>query len=238
MDPFDLIDQFSHCRTSQEVGNVLATGIATLGFQTYVVGAMPAAGDPNPGSFVVHNWPDSWTEAYFSRGFGLHDPVPRAVMVNAMPFTIGELRSGKAGVVITPGAAEVLRFADAIGRGSGLVVPIAGPHGYHGIAVICGSGPEPVGRVRAILHLWAIYAHDRLLHLHGRVQTAETGLTAREVAVLRQMRNGGSDQDIATALGISVRTVRFHVNNLRRRLGARSRAEALILAENLHLLGA
>lgn len=238
MDPFDLIDQFSRCRTPQEVGNALASGIATLGFQTYVVGAMPAAGDLNPGSFIVHNWPDIWTETYFSRGFGLYDPVPKAVMINAMPFTIGDLRDGKAGLVITPGAEEVLRSADAIGRGAGLVVPITGPHGYHAIAVICGQRPDPQGRTRAILHLWAIYAHDRMLHLYGREQSAGQGLTAREVAVLRQMRNGGNDQDIATALGISVRTVRFHVNNLRRRLGAKSRAEALILAENLHLLGA
>ena len=238
MDPFDLIDQIDRCRTSQEVGNALAAGIATLGFQTYVVGAMPAAGDPNPGSFVVHNWPDVWTEAYFSRGFGVHDPVPRAVMVNAMPFTLGELRAGRAGVAITPGAEEMMNFAQSIGRGAGLVVPITGPHGYHAIVVICGSGSDPQGRVRAILHLWAIYAHDRLLHLHGQVHAAETGLTGREVAVLREMRNGASDQIIATALGISVRTVRFHVNNLRQRLGAKSRAEALLLAENLHLLGA
>jgi DNA-binding CsgD family transcriptional regulator len=238
MDPFDLIDQFGRCRTTQDVGKVLAAGIASLGFQTYAIGALPTASDPNPGRFVVHNWPESWTETYFSLGFGLHDPVPKAVMVNAMPFTIGALRDGRAGVVITPEAAEVLRAAEAIGRGAGLVVPITGPHGYHAIAVICGSGPDPQGRVRAILHLWAIYAHDRLLSLHGHVEASRTGLTAREIAVMREMRNGASDQEIATALGISVRTVRFHVNNLRRRLGANSRAEALILAENRRLLGA
>ena len=237
MDPFDLIDQFARCRTPQEVGNVLATGIAALGFPTYAIGAMPTAGDPNPTAFNVHNWPDQWTELYMDRGFGAHDPIPPAVRVNAMPFSIGELRAGKAGVAITPGAEAVMSAADAIGRAAGLVVPITGPHGYHAIAVILGRGPDPEGRTRAILHLWAIYAHHRMLHLHGAVQSGGPGLTAREVAVLRQMRNGGSDQDIATALGISVRTVRFHMGNLRRRLAAKSRAEALILAENLHLLG-
>lgn len=239
MDTFDLLDRFRACRTPAEVGSALAAATAPYGLPTYAIGAMPTPSDPNPTSFTVHNWPEVWSRMYFEQGFAVHDAVPRAAMSCAMPITCRDLREGKAGFALTPEAIGVLDAAAAIGRGTGLIVPIAGPQAYRGIAVICGDGPEPDDRLRAQLHLWAIYAHDRMLALYGKGQmTQGPGLTAREIAVLRQYRNGQGDEEIALTLGITTRTVRFHFDNARHRLGARTRGEALVLAVNLHLLGA
>ena len=239
VDVFGLLDRFRACRTPAEVGSALSAATAPYGLATYAIGAMPTPSDPNPTNFTVHNWPDQWPRMYFEQGFGAHDPVPRAAMSCTMPITCLELREGKAGFALTGEAIAVLNAAAAIGRGTGLIVPIAGPHAYHGIAIICGDGPEPDARLRAQLHLWAIYAHDRMLTLFVKGQMAKgPKLTIREIEVLRQSRRGQGDEEIAQALGITTRTVRFHFDNARRRLGARTRGEALVLAVNLHLLGA
>jgi DNA-binding NarL/FixJ family response regulator len=61
-------------------------------------------------------------------------------------------------------------------------------------------------------------------------ETAYRELTAREREVLGCLAEGMSNKQIATALGISVRTVTVHVSNLLRKTGAASRTEAALLA--------
>jgi two-component system, NarL family, nitrate/nitrite response regulator NarL len=50
-------------------------------------------------------------------------------------------------------------------------------------------------------------------------------LTVRELSVLSLIAAGHTNREIAEQLFISVRTVEFHRENIRRKLGASSRAE-------------
>jgi len=54
-------------------------------------------------------------------------------------------------------------------------------------------------------------------------------LTERELEVLRLLACGERNVEVATKLGISIKTVEFHVGNLLGKLGARSRVEAILL---------
>jgi DNA-binding CsgD family transcriptional regulator len=58
----------------------------------------------------------------------------------------------------------------------------------------------------------------------------ETGLSAREIEVLRLVCAGDSDQQIATALFISIKTVHSHLDRIRTKTGCRRRAELLRFA--------
>lgn len=67
---------------------------------------------------------------------------------------------------------------------------------------------------------------------HVRLREAARGadlgvLTRREQQVLAQVADGRTDRDIAAALHIGSRTVEKHVEHIRAKLGARSRAEAV-----------
>ncbi|MFB9177090.1 LuxR C-terminal-related transcriptional regulator [Dactylosporangium sucinum] len=55
-------------------------------------------------------------------------------------------------------------------------------------------------------------------------------LTAREVEVLGCLAAGMTNQQVASSLGISIRTVAVHVSNLLRKTGATSRTEAALWA--------
>jgi DNA-binding CsgD family transcriptional regulator len=61
------------------------------------------------------------------------------------------------------------------------------------------------------------------------------GLTAREVEVLRHLAAGESNQEIADALFLSLRTVNRHIANLYRKIEARGRADATAFAFRHHL---
>ena len=60
-------------------------------------------------------------------------------------------------------------------------------------------------------------------------------LTPREVEVLGAIGEGLTNKAIARKLGISLHTVKFHIESLFRKLGARTRTEALARAAERRL---
>jgi transcriptional regulator EpsA len=67
----------------------------------------------------------------------------------------------------------------------------------------------------------------------GKGQT----ITPRERQILRWVRDGRSNQQVAGELGISPLTVKNHVQKILRKLGASNRAQAVALAMSQDLLG-
>jgi DNA-binding CsgD family transcriptional regulator len=61
-------------------------------------------------------------------------------------------------------------------------------------------------------------------------RSAHALLTPREIEVLGRVSAGSSNKVIARELGISLHTVKFHIESLFRKLGARTRAEAVARA--------
>ena len=59
---------------------------------------------------------------------------------------------------------------------------------------------------------------------------AASGLTAREVEVLRLVAAGNTNQKIAVTLAISAHTVRRHLQNIFDKIGVSSRAAATAFA--------
>jgi DNA-binding CsgD family transcriptional regulator len=232
------IAAFAQCQTPAEVGAALVRALNAFGLNHYAIGGMPTEQDPNPTPFIFHNWPDAWNSLYMQRNYGAVDPVPRAAMTSAMPLTVGDLIAGKAGFLPGPESAEYFAMAEKMTGGRGLIVPISGPYGYHGIVALVGGREDFTLGERAQLHLLGIYAHDRLLTLFGKTTAAAVQLSAREVEVMRLARTGAGDEAVSQQLGISVRTVRFHFENARKKLGVKTRAEAMVKAVGLHLLGA
>ena len=65
-----------------------------------------------------------------------------------------------------------------------------------------------------------------------RMEAAERlrGLTAREREVLTLLARGYSGEEVARELGVSAETVRAHVRNSVKKLRARTRLHAVVLA--------
>ncbi len=55
-------------------------------------------------------------------------------------------------------------------------------------------------------------------------------LSQREIEVLKWLRNGKSSWDVSVILGISERTVNFHINNVMKKLEAVTRTQAVATA--------
>ena len=91
------------------------------------------------------------------------------------------------------------------------------------------------------------HAHQEMLELAERaaaqptpctslVVTSTRPLTRRETDVLRQLADGGSNKEIGLALHMTSKTVMHHASSIYRKLGVRSRTEAVAVAHRLGLL--
>ncbi|HEX3226176.1 MAG TPA: response regulator transcription factor [Gaiellaceae bacterium] len=135
-----------------------------------------------------------------------------------------------------------------------LEVPLGGLSGYevcrtlreeHGeelpIIFLSGVRSEPHDRVAGLLmgaddYLGKPYAPDELLARVRRLVRKSRGnssryqLTPREVEVLELLAHGLSPEEIAARLVISVKTVGTHIEHIFRKLGVRTRAQAVGVA--------
>ena len=60
-------------------------------------------------------------------------------------------------------------------------------------------------------------------------------LTTREVEVLKLIKAGCSNQDIAEQLVISIPTVKRHISNIYAKLGVKSRTQAVAIGKELKI---
>lgn len=111
----------------------------------------------------------------------------------------------------------------------------AGAHGY----VVKGApGSEIVRAVREV-HAGNSYLHGQAaaaISAQVRHPRAPDGLTAREHEVLRLVCGGLSNKRIASTLGITERTAKFHLRQIMTKLGADNRAQAVALATRRRLV--
>jgi len=87
-----------------------------------------------------------------------------------------------------------------------------------------------------VAQLAGLMLTERLMDFSNGLQDDLPGLSDRERDSLAFMADGRRDKEIADLLGITEATVRFHIDNARRKLGARNRAQAVARLANLRLL--
>lgn len=93
-------------------------------------------------------------------------------------------------------------------------------------------------RTYAILDMITPHLHLALFHLFNNRQPVNEGvvLTVREREVLNWLKQGKTSWDISVILGISARTVNYHVYNIMEKLGATNRPQAVAVASRLGLI--
>lgn len=109
----------------------------------------------------------------------------------------------------------------------------AGAVGY----LLKGTPREEVFRAVRVAHAGGSLIEPMVASkLLRQVRDDPHALTAREAEVLRLVAQGRSNRDVARALFVSERTVKFHVSSILAKLGASNRTQAVALARERGLL--
>jgi len=167
--------------------------------------------------------PAGWEDAYAREQLGRINPINRAARTRARTFVWSDIYQGDSA------ALKMWGMLSDFGCHDGIAVPCHGTDGHVGVVSLAFErlGDLAPAERRGIEYA-ALMAHQRLRELNPptRHQPLKT-LTPRERDCLGFVAAGKTDWEISVILSISQATVHSHVENAKRKLESRSRAQAV-----------
>lgn len=189
-----------------------------------------------------HGWPDTVLSLWWDRRVMLKMPIYIRCRTAHLPFAtaLDELaRSGEA---------ELRSFAAAtaaLGLRTVVTTPVHLPRGR--IAMVSWLGPHGIELAAALVSAFTaelflaghafMSAYERAFARDEAAAEDQVRVTVQEWECLRLLAQGHRDTEIAALKGLAPITVRFHLGNVVRKLGAANRTHAVALAAQLGMLG-
>lgn len=177
---------------------------------------------------ILSAYPKTWIQHYLKQGYASIDPVIEAAYRQPTPvFWRAELFD-------TPARRTLWQEAGDASMQHGVTVPVAA--GSNEVALLSAAGSARPGADLptdddTIAHLYLLAAHVhaavRALIDPATARREPVALSSRERECLSCWVTGKTAEAIAQQLAVSPRTVRFHLENAKQKLGARNRTEAL-----------
>jgi DNA-binding NarL/FixJ family response regulator len=179
----------------------------------------------------------------------------RSLLESSGPVEVVWETHNLSGLEELPEGIDVLLLASPVDELQELKRLLAGPPGLLAVLVLTGNPPPERSLANLPVRAWGILGEDsRAEELMAAIQALHLGLlvgdpalarlllaegeaggtlidplTERELEVLQWLAQGLANKQIATQLGISEHTVKFHVSAIYSKLGATNRAEAVRL---------
>jgi DNA-binding CsgD family transcriptional regulator len=180
---------------------------------------------------LISNYPSGWTGDYLARRFDRIDPVIARAGADAEAFAWGPDVAGFAGA----GEHAFFSAAAAFGIRYGFTIPLHDAAGRK--AALTFASPERhASFARTIeLNLPALQLVAHYFHRHAAQHLAplkgagSVVLTQREYECLQWASRGKSAWETGRIIGIARRTVAFHLENAKAKLGVHSLTQAVAL---------
>jgi DNA-binding CsgD family transcriptional regulator len=225
----DTVQRLAAAQTEADIVAACRLFAHEHGFEFFIYAYRAAASFVDAHVLQISGYPPAWLERYWREDFVAVDPVVAHCSRSVLPVVWSELAPPTHGT-------RMMNEAGEFGLRSGISVPMHGPEGELGILSLAHAGPgRPAGRaierVRPLIHGVAAHVHEAVRRVS---RVAEDGdmpeLSGREQECLRWASDGKTSWEIGVILGISERTVNFHLDNAATKLKAVNRQHALARA--------
>jgi LuxR family quorum sensing-dependent transcriptional regulator len=234
----DFIDGMRDVRASAEICRCMTREVGRMGYCFVSIWEVPKAGQSLKNSVLFNSRPREYTERYLTKNYVAIDPLVRTVRRTLAPAVWSDIPATE----ISREAAQIFHEANESGATNGIVVPIVSASGSISIFSASGDGPDISVGARRALEIIGIFSHQ-FLQRAARVTagvsnppTSTAPLTNREREILTWSAFGRGAGEIGDILGISERTVRFHIGAAIQKLGAANKTQAVALAVVRHLI--
>jgi LuxR family quorum sensing-dependent transcriptional regulator len=226
---FDLIDDFEHTRTPEQVVEQLASSLSVFGFSTILITGVPEPPQRVEPYFLMNGWPREWSGYNANADNYADDPAAAWCRRTIDPFEWAEgIPPPKHSSPGSPGGGPE---QDA-GAAKRYLVPVIRATGSTSCVTLAGERLELESRARRAVYMLSLYAHARAVSLLDCTDGAgpQRELTLREREVLHWIAAGKSSWDVSVILGISERTVNWLISRASRKLNAVNRTHAVVNA--------
>ncbi len=209
-----------------------------LGFEHFLYGVRYVPPEGEACQFILSGYPTEWMSHYLASGYSEIDPIVAHTYRYAIPLIWRE------DIFDTPERKIFMEEARSHGLGSGLSVPVGGrPNEEAGLSLanpeISKDALEHSAHVAGTQFVLSSYMHEairRLVFAPSPDEGARPRLTPREMQCLRWWVGGKTAVQIGNIMKISVPGVYFHMQNIKQKLGVRSKHQAIARAILLGLV--
>ncbi len=237
-DLFELIDQISKSDKLEDGHELLRSALGTYGLEHVVYIAVNLPTERHDRPLVAMTYSPDWQKHYAQQDYVDVDPVVRAGISGILPVDWSSLDRSHPTVKRFFGEAQEFRIGS-----QGISVPIRGRYGEFALFSVTSQLPAPEWE-----RLKQRYMRDFMLlayNFHSFALAAERiepsddyrdKLSHREGECLRWSAMGKSAWDTGHIMGVSERTVKFHLENARAKLKAMNTTHAVSKAISLNLI--
>jgi len=239
-----LADKLEQASSIDERLDLICEPLRDFGFNSFVYdySPVPISHDGRiipPTLMKCKNVPGDFKSVWLSQGYTRIDPVQVLATQSLAPFIWSLHDGGNATIrtILQPDHAPVVGYLLDNRMACGITVPMHLPDGTLASFTAIRDDPErdfEAGANRCLSEaalLGCLFNKAIYPTLDDRTKTCQhIQLTKRERECLQWCARGLTAKEIAHRLGRSIGTVTLHINNATRKLGARSRTQAVARA--------
>jgi LuxR family transcriptional regulator, activator of conjugal transfer of Ti plasmids len=209
------------------------------GFPCFAYLSFAPRGDDDD-TLAMTTYPSSWAEQYCANRYDRIDPVIARSVTTTLPFAWS---ADQLDAKLTKKQKWLVEEASEFGIRRGVTIPIHDRQGKVATLTLAAcearsAFDDRAEQYRHQLHLIAIYLYAQLRNVTpAPISPLRPCLTQRETSCLQWAARGKSALDTAEIISISRRTVVFHTENAKRKLGVATMQQAVAKGLMYDLIG-
>ncbi|WP_192179657.1 LuxR family transcriptional regulator [Mesorhizobium amorphae] len=225
-----LVEQLSLSVDEVDFHNALANAAGAFDIRAFAYLSLVSDSVTKPR--LISNYHSGWTSHYLRHQYEKIDPVIGWARCSGCPFQWGP-GFGHAG--ISTRQQQLFDEAAEFGICCGLTIPLVDRRGGVAAMTFAADRPDPTflriaERYEQALEIMAMCFHIAVRRkFSGDLAVDGVSLTPREYECLEWTAQGKSAWEIGCILGIKERTAVFHLDNAKKKLGVRTKNQAVTL---------
>lgn len=218
----ELTSQLSLARTGDDIGRALFGISKHFGFTTALIVDMTKLFNRIGPAIVFSAQERAAIEVVDAKNSFIHHPFTVRAQASERPFVMSRARAERGG------SDEMWwsRLPAHLKSMDGIVVPVHDDEVLAWYSGFAGREPDVSQRTLSVVSAAVHAGYSRFRALLDAA-TPRSPLTPREAECLRWVAEGKTDIEAGVILKISPRTIRFHINNAKMKLGVATRIQAV-----------
>lgn len=232
-DYLQIVLTIQNARTDSEVLAIVRDLAQRHGYDCFIASGLPSRGTSVKPFVLASEWPKEWFDRYIGHQYNEFDPVALRCFGADTAYYWSDVRISEDDAM----GHRVMNEAREFGLVEGLCVPVRTADGMQGCISFGGRHIDDSPKTRPLLHLIALYAYGALSFMQSmRRREDAKSLGPREIEVLRWTARGKTADEVGKILGITHRTVSFHLSEASVRLGTLNKTHTVAEAMRFGLL--
>lgn len=205
-----------------DLKNVCKAFCDATGVEYYLFGVCEAVSLASPRVITLTNFPTAWVDLYHQ---GRSDPILAYCFSNTAPVLWSELEH-------LDGYQACLDLGRRYGLRRGLTVPLNPPSGQTALLSLASADDDDhrLGNLLSTAGIFSQYLFDAYIRIDKIENPKVNQLTSRELECVFWACEGKTAWEMAHIVGVSERTVNFHLTSVIKKLGASNRQHAVAKA--------